>query len=181
VVQSGVSQVPPYRIFLSHSADDSDLVQGIRAQLRAIDIAVYLYEEHTEPGRSIPEKLQQAIRESHALVALLTPASAARSFVHDEIGYALGQGKPAVALVTPGVAADALGMLQGEYIPLDPERPLIGIAKLTEFLRDQQAAMAADQIALARQQKQSQDLVNAIVAIALLFAIAYTLSRSSTA
>ncbi len=93
----------PYRIFLSHSAHDRGLVEGVVSQLQAVGVEVYLYEEHSQPGRSIPEKLQEAIRNCDALVALLTPASGHRPFVHEEIGFALGVGKQAVALLTTDV------------------------------------------------------------------------------
>jgi nucleoside 2-deoxyribosyltransferase len=167
IVSSGWRTGQSYGIFLSHSADDSHLVLGIKAQLGALGVAVYLYEEHAEPGRSIPDKLQEAIRQCDALVALLTPASATRSFVHDEIGYALGLGITAVALVTPGVTPEKLGMLQGEYIPLDPSNPLIGMAELTRFLNEQarqrlaaqerrQAEVVAREQELVRQEKKRQ-------------------------
>jgi Na+/glutamate symporter len=66
------------------------------------------------------------------------------------------------------------------------------VAKLTEFLREQarrqqededrrQADMAAYQMEVARQQrqKQNQELIEAIAAIAFLVAVAYALSRTN--
>jgi nucleoside 2-deoxyribosyltransferase len=169
----------PYRIFLSHSATDRQLVEGVAGQLHAIGVAVYLYEEHTEPGRSIPEKLQAAIRESDALVALLTPASGHRPFVHEEIGFALGCGRQAVALVTTDVTdRDALGMLQGEYIALDPDDPWDGMEKLLTFLHSQQMALQQQADAAARAAQ--QELVQAIAALAVLLLVAYALSRAGS-
>lgn len=166
-----------YSIFLSHSAADGPLVAGIRAQLEAIGIGVYLYEEDIQPGRSIPEKLQQAIREQDALIALLTPASAMRSFVHHEVGYALGRGKPAVALVTTDVPKADLGMLEGEYIKLDPADPLTGMASLLEYLQNQSAAKQRH--AAEAQRQRDQELFQAIIAVALLLAVAYAMSQQA--
>jgi len=139
---------------------------------------VYLYEEHTEPGRSIPQKLQEAIRNSDALVALLTLASGHRPFVHEEIGFALGCGKQAVALVTTDVTdPDAVGMLQGGYIRLDPADPWDGISKLLAFLHGQRAALQQQADAAARAAQ--LELAQAIATLAVFLLIAYALSKSS--
>jgi uncharacterized membrane protein YgcG len=167
-----------YSIFLSHSAADAALVAGIQAQLEAIGIGVYLYENDVQPGRSIREKLQQAIRDQDALVALLTPSSATRSFVHDEIGYALGREKPAVALVTPDVTNADLGMLEGEYIRLDPAAPLTGMARLLAHLQEQ--AEAKQRSATAEAQRQHNDeLFQAIVALAVLLLVGYAMMQQT--
>ena len=159
-----------YKVFLSHSALDAELVAGIKAQIEALGIVVYLYEEHSEPGRSVTAKLQEAIRTHDALLALVTPSSASRTYVHQEIGYALGQGKPAVAIVTPGVDARVLAMLSdNEYVGLDPDSPLIGMSRLLGFLQQQ---------ATARQQKQQEELLLAMAVIALLLIAAYSASNS---
>lgn len=160
-----------YKVFLSHSAHVAELVAGIKAQIEALGISVYLYEEHSELGRSVTAKLQEAIRDHDALLALVTPSSASRPYVHQEIGYALGQGKPAVAIVTPGVDEQVLAMLgEGEYVRLDPVSPLIGMSTLLEFLQRQ---------ASARRQKEQQELLLAMAVIALLLIAAY--SSPSTA
>jgi len=168
----------PYRIFLSHSAHDKGLVEGVTSQLQAVGVEVYLYEEHSQPGRSVPAKLQEAIRNCDALVALLTPASGHRPFVHEEIGFALGIGKQAVALLTTDVTdRDVLGMLQGEYIRLDPGDPWDGMSKLLAFLHGQQTALRQQANAAARASQ--RELAQAIATLAVLLLIAYALSKSS--
>jgi hypothetical protein len=152
-----------YGIFLSHTAQDLDLVQGIKAQVEAIGVRVYLYEEHSAPGEALTPHLQRAIREHDALVVLLTPNSAPRSYVQQEIGFALGRGKPAVALVAPGVDADALAMLSDrQYIKLDPRDPLHGMAELLRDLHDRSG------------RKQQEELVTAVVLIGLLLILYYS-------
>jgi nucleoside 2-deoxyribosyltransferase len=159
----------PYRIFLSHSARDLALVLAVKSQVEAIGVSVYLYEEHSAPGEALTQKLQQAIREHDALLALLTPNSAPRSYVHQEIGFALGKGKPAVALVVPGVLEDVLAMLsEREYIHLDPADPIEGMTRLLRFLHEK---------ALAKQQQ--EQLVTALALIGLVFLIAYASAQSS--
>jgi nucleoside 2-deoxyribosyltransferase len=156
-----------YSIFLSHSAQDLDLVSGIKAQVEAVGIHVYLYEEHTSPGEALTPHLQRAITDQDALVALLTPNSAPRSYVQQEIGFALGRGKPAVALVAPGVRQESLAMLSDRtYIQLDPADPLHGMAELLRDLRDR-----------AGRKQQQDELVTAVVLIGLLLILAYSASQ----
>jgi hypothetical protein len=159
-----------YKVFLSHSARDAALVAGIKAQIEVLGIAVYLFEEHAEPGRSITSKIQDAIRTHDALLALVTPSSSTSGYVHQEIGYALGQGKPAVAIVTPGVDSTVLAMLNdSEYVRLDPASPLIGMSILLAFLQRQAAA---------RRQKEQEELLLAMAVIALLLIAAYSSSTT---
>lgn len=171
-------KVPParYRIFLSHSERDRQLVDGIKAQVEAIGISVYLYEDHAEPGRSIPDKLQQAIREHDALVVLFTANSASRAFVHHEVGYAIGQGKPAVALVTPDVPGEALGMLEGEYIRLEPANPAHGMAQLMQYLYSQAAAENEERLRTDERQKR-EALFQAIALVAVVVLLAYAFAQ----
>ncbi len=158
-----------YSIFLSHTARDLPLASAVKGQLEAIGVSVYLYKEHVAPGESLTQKLQQAISEHDALVALLTPHSAPRSYVHQEIGFALGKMKPAIALVVPGVPQDALAMLaEREYIRLDPADPLEGMTRLLQFLHDKAA------------EKQQTQLVAALALLALVFLLVYASTQSSS-
>ncbi len=158
-----------YRIFLSHSARDLTLALAVKGQVEAIGVSVYLYEEHTTPGESLTLKLQQAITGHDALLALLTPNSAPRSYVHQEIGFALGKGKPAVALVVPGVLDEVLAMLaEKEYIRVDPADPIEGMTRLLKFLHGK---------ALAKQQQ--EQLLTALALIGLVFLVAYASAQSS--
>lgn len=152
-----------YGIFLSHSAQDGELVRGIKAQVEAIGVRVYLYEEHGSPGQALTPRLQRAIADHDALVVLLTPSSAPRSYVQQEVGFALGRGKPAVALVAPGVSTDALAMLNDQqYIKLDPADPLQGMAELLSDLRGRAG------------RKQQEELLTAVHLIGLLLILVYS-------
>lgn len=158
-----------YSIFLSHSARDLPLASAVKGQVEAIGVSVYLYEEHAAPGESLTQKLQQAITDHDALVALLTPNSAPRSYVHQEIGFALGKTKPAVALVVPGVPQEALAMLaEREYIRLNPADPLEGMTRLLQFLHGKAA------------EKQQTQLVAALALTSLVFLMVYASAQSAS-
>lgn len=136
----------------------------------AAGIETYLYEEHSSPGESISARLQRAISESDALVALLTPHSGPSGYVHQEIGFALGAKKVAVALVAPGVDHRVLAMLnEREYIAFDPRDAVSGIARLMEFLQAQAAA---------QRRRQQEELFNAIVLIAIALMLSYAVAQN---
>jgi hypothetical protein len=68
-----------------------------------------------------------------------------------------------VALVAPGVDADALAMLSDrQYIKLDPRDPLHGMAELLRDLHDRSG------------RKQQEELVTAVVLIGLLLILYYS-------
>lgn len=81
---------------------------------------------------------------------MLTENAVGSPIVREEIGYALGQGKLVVPLVTPAVARNpaALGLLNGrEHIPFDIADPQEGLIKLTDwvnvFARQKQGSYTA--------------------------------------
>ncbi len=69
-------------------------------------------------ARAIPlliaEKIKQEIMACDALVVRLTENGRSSSYVQQEIGFAEACGKPIIPLIQPGVAAEALAMLQGQ-------------------------------------------------------------------
>lgn len=185
-----------YSIFLSHSHLDAELARQIKEQVETLgDVSVYLSEEHVEPGRHVYEKLQKAIQEHDALVALITTSSIPSPYVNQEIGYALGLGKLSVPLVLPDANRDALAMLDGrEYIELDPHNSLPGMSRLLQFVivqRDSLRAASAGTMqrvgspamqgaALPYALKSPQDdLVTALVLIGVAILLIYATSSAT--
>ena len=109
-----------YRIFLSHNWQDFALVQALIADAEAMGIQAYAFEHDRKPGKPVSAKLRRAIRDSHAVVAVLTRSGASSAYVHQEIGCAFSEGKLVIPIVEAGVRQEDLAMLQGiEYIRLD--------------------------------------------------------------
>ncbi len=118
-------------------------------------------------GDALTPAVQRLIAQSDALIALLTRERkiAGRNkwlpsqWVRDEITAARAKGKPAIALVEPGVELAGL-FAENERIDFDPEQPLDALLQLSETIRvwkedagryllvrllpDQAAAMAQD-------------------------------------
>ncbi len=147
-------------IFFSHSSHDRQWCEWLAADAEKVDITAYLAEHDPQPGKELADKVKHNIKESNALVALLTDNSVASSYVHQEVGYAIAKNKLVIPLVQPG-APPQLAMLQGiEYIEFDFHNPHPG-----------KASFAAELRRLAEQQRKQDDLETLIalgVCVALL-------------
>lgn len=127
-----------YKIFISHSGADRQWVEQIDVIAKNSGIFAYLYEHDPQPGKSIAEKVEQAIRDSDALVVLLTHNSHFSPYVQQEIGFAEAIRKLIIPLVQPGIPERSLAMLEGrEYIPFDFYNPQGALLKLLSYLQQQ--------------------------------------------
>jgi hypothetical protein len=153
------------QLFISHSSRDREWVELVRKRIEASGFAAYLAEfDLAGIGHELSPKIQDAITASAAVVVVLTENAAGSAIVREEIGFALGQGKLVVPLVTPAVAQSpaALGMLNGrEYIPFDIEDPQEGMIKLTDwvnlFARQKQEELHRAQLSQQQSQLKAKD------------------------
>jgi hypothetical protein len=80
------------QVFISHAREDTELVHKVAAFLKASGFDVVGDQtQEILPGENWAERIAQALKESQAMVVLLTPAALASSWVQAEISYALGQ------------------------------------------------------------------------------------------
>src|SRR6266478_6092878 len=140
-----------YKVFLSHSAPDLAWANWIAKQASQVaGITIYLYEHDPQPGVLIAAKVQQQIRDSDALVVLLTRLGHTSPYVQQEIGFAEAAHLLIIPIVWPGVETRSLAMLQGrEYIPFDPKNPAASLPALVTTLQRQKAKKEAGQALLA--------------------------------
>lgn len=173
------------QLFISHSGKDREWVELVRKRIETSGFQAYLAEYDVSGiGSDLSPKIQEAIKASAAVVVVLTGNAAGSAIVREEIGFALGQDKLVVPLVTPEVAqrpAD-LGMLNGrEYIPFDIDEPQEGLIKLTDwvnlFARQKQHELHEAQLTADRAQIEKMDhtiaqlqLQNDIAMLLLVFA-----------
>ena len=146
-----------YKIFLSHSGSDKNWINLIVLAAKSAGIMVYLYEHDIRPGIPIADKIKQSIRQSDAMVVLLTNNSQFSPYVQQEIGFAEAHNKPIIPLVQPGIADQCLAMLTGrEYIAFDFNEPLKSLSKLVNYLNQ------------LKKRKETGEAIAAIALIALL-------------
>jgi hypothetical protein len=79
------------KVFISHAQKDAPLAQKVGAILKQFGLDVWDEAFEVMPGENWAEKISQALKESQAMVVLLTPEALESSNVLWEIGYALGK------------------------------------------------------------------------------------------
>jgi len=153
------------QLFISHSSKDREWVEPVCKRIEASGFRAHLAEyDLAGLGHELSSNIQDAINASVAVVVVLTENAAGSPIVREEIGFALGQDKLVIALVTSAVAQNpaVLGMLNGrEYIPFDIDEPQEGLVKLTDwvniFARQKQQELHQAQLAVQRSQMQAMN------------------------
>lgn len=169
-------------VFISHSVgkDENRIVDGLSASLTGAGVPNYMAMHDREPGKRLTDKVRVHIDASKVLVALLTPKGDQASWVHDEIGYALGRGLRVVAFLEKGLKLD--GMHEGaEYVSFDPNNPAADIAVLSERLAREQAEddakSARDQLASARASVDALEVVAVLAVCAAIIVLVILAAR----
>lgn len=78
------------KVFLSYSHKDIEIAKKIAKELSEFDLDVWNAETEIMPGDNWAEKVSNALKESDAMVVLITPDSLESRTVQREIEYALG-------------------------------------------------------------------------------------------
>ncbi|MEW6211423.1 MAG: toll/interleukin-1 receptor domain-containing protein [Acidobacteriota bacterium] len=79
------------KVFISHTRKDTDLARKVAAVLKEAGLDVWFDANEILPGENWAEKISDALKESEAMVVLLTPEALESNSVQWEIGYALGE------------------------------------------------------------------------------------------
>ena len=78
------------QVFLSYSEADRDFARQLASQLSKRGCEVWDPSDQVFPGDNGPLKIGEALKESKAMVVLLSPDSMKSEWVRGEIQYALG-------------------------------------------------------------------------------------------
>jgi hypothetical protein len=114
VAHAGPKEVIAMRVFISHAAADEDLARQVADALKVSGFLVWDISD-VLPGDNWGEKLAEALKESEAMIVLLTPSAVRAANVTSEVGYALGQKQYKDRLI-PVIAAPP-ELLPREEIP----------------------------------------------------------------
>jgi hypothetical protein len=79
------------KVFISYAQQDERLARKIGDSLKEAGLNVWDYRRDALPGELWSDKASQALRDSDAMVVLLTPESTQSQQVRSEIDYALSQ------------------------------------------------------------------------------------------
>ena len=83
-----MEMVTEFKIFLSHSVQDSEALVEIRKALKGLGVRTYLAEEDKNPSASISRKIEKHIKTSNLFLLLISKNSGASPYVNQEIGFA---------------------------------------------------------------------------------------------
>ena len=160
-----------------------DLVEAIGARLASLGVTVYTTEHDNRAGENVHQKIKDAIAASDIITVLLTNGGHDSRYVHQEIGFGLGNDKLVIPIVTMDTRHLELGMLQGvEYIEVDETNPAGALDRLVQRVSTWHLELRDDlegerqkqqELELARQQKARQDallLVGAAAAVLIVLA-----------
>lgn len=77
------------KVFISHSYQDGELARLLSDELAKRGLRPWLAESEIYPGDNWGEVIGRALKESEAMVGVVTPLSGASPQVRQELGYAL--------------------------------------------------------------------------------------------
>jgi hypothetical protein len=86
-------RVPGFRVFLSYSRKNTDLVAKLEKILRKNGVAT-MRDKHFAYGVGFQEQIRRYIEFAHVFVPVITKKSSKRGWVQQEIGYAIAQNVP---------------------------------------------------------------------------------------
>jgi hypothetical protein len=78
------------QVFISYACEDRELAKRLSQRLENAGFEVWLDESNILPGDNWAEKVSQALKQSEAMVVLISPAAMESKWVRHEIEYALG-------------------------------------------------------------------------------------------
>lgn len=116
-----------YDVFISHAASDSDLASEIAESLESVGLETF----HTgimKPGTDIGEAIWQALAESRALIAIISPDVPTHAMGTVEIGAAVAWNKPVFLLIN-GPSSTKLPPSLSSY-------PVYPLARLEEVIQE---------------------------------------------
>jgi len=100
-------------VFISYCRKDADFAEVLRGRLKQAGFSSWIDLEGLQAGEEWGQEIDQAIRNSLALVVLLTPASRASAYVAYEWAFALGAGVRVIPILwTPTDIPHRLASLQ---------------------------------------------------------------------
>ena len=111
VFSAQLTAMYPYRVFISYSHSDRDIVERLEKVLKKARL-MPMWDRNLPPGAGFSEQIQSFIVNSQIFLVILTKASLKREWLHQEIGYAVALGKP-VLPVSIGDASAGIVMPSG--------------------------------------------------------------------
>ncbi len=108
----------PYRVFISYSRRDPEAAAKIYHHLESLGLRP-MWDLSLTPAERFAEEITERIAFAHIFIPLLTPYSARRPWVNQEIGYAVGVNVPVLPLALGQVPVGIIGGIQPVHLAED--------------------------------------------------------------
>ncbi len=96
------------RVFLSYAHDDAQAVQALRQSLSDIEVSGWMDQSDIATGEAISKRVKESLRQSSAVIVVVSERSLKSQWVQFEIGAALGMGKTIIPII--------IGQKQGLHV-----------------------------------------------------------------
>ncbi|MEW6210415.1 MAG: toll/interleukin-1 receptor domain-containing protein [Acidobacteriota bacterium] len=117
---NGFSRENAYRVFISYSHQDFDLVAKIVAALEDNGL-IPMWDQKFAFGYGFHEQIKSFIAHAHAFVPVITESSHLRGWVHQEIGYAMALNVPVLPVSVGAPPGEMIQSLHALQFCEDPE------------------------------------------------------------
>jgi FMN phosphatase YigB (HAD superfamily) len=109
------------QVFVSYAFSDEEIMKRLCRELKEYEIETYVAVHDIGLGEPLPNKIEEAIQKSDAIVVLLTRNSATSPSVNQELAFAKAKGIRIIPVVENGVKVGVL--LQGlKYVDFEREK-----------------------------------------------------------
>jgi len=96
------------KVFITYSHDDVQWVKRFADALKKLAVNVWFDEWEIEAGDSLPAVMEKGLRESDAIIAVLSPDYCKRPSVFFELGAAFGMRKRLIPILPPEAETDMI-------------------------------------------------------------------------
>jgi hypothetical protein len=108
----------PFRIFLSYSHDDMEMVKQASDSLTRLGYTA-VWDKHIRPGMRFTDTIKDLIHHAHIFMPLITESSSKRPWVHQETGYAMALNIPILPVAVDSVPGEMAAQLLAMVVKSD--------------------------------------------------------------
>ena len=123
-----------YDVFLSYSAKDKEWVKAFSSELKKSGLDAWFDAAQLAPGERWRDRVQDALRESRFLIAIVSPSSIHSPWTFFEIGAAVADHKRIIPVLTGGVDWGDLPSPLTQFQGLKEQEPADAARRVAEVL-----------------------------------------------
>lgn len=152
------------RLFLSHLSSEKVAVSRLKRELYVLGASGFVAHEDIEPSLEWQGEIETALRTMDAMAALLTPGFSESKWTDQEVGFALGLGRPVVAVRCPTTPHGFIARVQGVRGDLTKPAELAGAIVDVLLKRPETGQSMREALVVALERSDSYASTKAVIA-----------------